>query len=80
MFAARVDDAMKSSGRTKKSTGVAIILLYSIMNILLVNGGIGLRGDDRRDGRAWKQGIWGVAEHWRGRRRFFYSVTLSNIQ
>ena len=80
MFAARVDDAMKSTGSTKKSTGVATTSLYSIMQMIRINGESGVRGDDRRDERAWKQGIWGVAEHWRERRRFFYSVTLSNIQ
>jgi hypothetical protein len=80
MFAARVDDAMKSSGNTKKLTGVSTTLVYSVMKMIRVNGGGAVRFDHRRDATVWKQGICDVAKHWVGRRRFFYSVAVSNIQ
>jgi hypothetical protein len=71
MIAAHVGDAMKSSGNANESTGTANLRLHRCMSMLCVNGESGWRANDRRDSRAWKRGIRGIAEHWRERRRFF---------
>ena len=39
-------------------------LFHYFMWMLRVNGGRGVRVDDRRDARAWKQGILGFSKQW----------------
>jgi hypothetical protein len=52
-----VENEMKSSRNTKKSTGVTTTWNYSIMLMIWVIIGRGVRVDDRRDVGAWKQGM-----------------------
>ncbi len=75
-----VENAMKSSGNAKKSTGETNIFIYSIILLVRVIGRRGVRVDDRRDARAWKEGICGVAKHWEERRRFSYLVPLGTTR
>ena len=55
MFAPRGENPMKSRGRTVGTTGVTITSKYSLIWMIRVNGGFGVRVGDRRGASALEQ-------------------------
>ena len=79
MFAAHVENAMKSRGSTVRSTGDDRVPIDKNIYMLHVRGLHGSRLGDRRDVRAWNEGVCGFAKRWGSGGDFFYFVTACNI-
>ncbi len=75
----RTKNAEKSRRHAVESTGDYRARTDTNMDMLRVRGFSGSRLGGRRDVRAWKEGVCGVATHWGRGGDFFYFVTACNI-
>ena len=75
MFVAHVENAMKSRESTLGSTGEAKQYNYLFILMRRFSGGCGVRVDDRRDARDWRQSFCGRAKREDGETDYYYYVS-----
>ena len=80
MFAATVENALKSRGRTAGTTGLNMMSLYSLIWMIRVAGGFGVRATIGAAQVLGNKAFEALRSIVGGRRQFFYLVPLSTIQ